>query len=557
MAPQLTITIDADHPLYNKKLADEYRAACTQIAQNFNQALKLLALPDHFTELAISQDWQDNIVYYTEKWCKKRRFLQTLITIEPPTTSVFIFDQMDSFFNSLRIKIIGLDKIKAKELLNLLDFYQKLHYELLEIYIYQFLRASQNKLKEKIIGLPALNEQAQMQDDVASFIIDDTTAQTRHQAIVLHGKGYALANEIKKISPSDTTLIELFSSINNLIIDDYYFNPIRMSNSDKLRAAFRTITMTISVIAFLGAIICVIVGSIWAPVLLPIAGTLCFIGMVAFGPYIDDLFDLARCAWYHRAPSAQDIFWSIIYPIALICTLTTTLIINLHPIAADIEKNVSRIFAFIGNILLTSQGVGVGTYFSRLNAKYLYQQAKTPITSNQFANQHVVTLNTAINIINRDKALDQQLDLHKIGETKTTPQADKTPSKLFFLFNSKSSGYTKINSQKDELTQGLHTVSFTSPLKSKLYQSLEVQIKTYEQLSSDATLEVRVALIGTILNSCEQWQKYHNPQFTSRRAPCVQSISSVAEQELNTLKLIQSQVSPVSEKSTSLLLCRL
>jgi len=613
-------------------------------SSNFNaKLLKEISASNLLLEL--DNDLEYDLAIDPVKYMKRRRLWQTqiqIITSSPDSNNIiykprpFVGDVLDDYLRHLKKIALKLHNPASRNQLTLLiENYKTENQQLFDDYKSRYLASVRAKVTNVLAAqLEEINENA-LAEAVRSFTINIDEVQTRYQAITKHHQAEVLrcqveatlnnrsitepitkhrlfstaskpgSNKSEKAiatgDPSTPTIYEanaLFAIYNKVILDEYYFYPKRMSNWDKLRAGVRGGIAIITLLTTIGSLLCIVVGILFPPalpILSPIAFYLGIIGFVGFLAILDDLYDLARCAFHKRAPSSEHLASGVFLPIFITCTSIITTVINLSGISQVVSWAVLKTTTILSNYVLSAIGIISNIHFSFKHATNMRRRAKAVMTKTQLNNHRVLTVNEALQLINKEDKLDKRWTRYKIKAVakdeveralilrytvkeefqKAVNQGANEPlapltcvksTRLCFLFKkeeqqkdgdfpSSSSAsakpsahfYLAIHSYRDTLARLVRGNQFTTSLhKSGLYKGVETAVLNYCSVytPSNATVEERLNRVDAIIQKCKQWKRQHGLFFTSRRQSIVENILRVAKLEKNILIYIQNAYSP-------------
>jgi len=619
-----------------------YQTELSLLLQSSNYNAKLLR-ETSVSDLLLEHDndLEYDLAIYPLKYMQKRRLWQSqiqIVTRSPDNNNIiykpspFAGDVLDDYLRHLKKIALKLNNPASRNQLALLaENYQTENQQLFDDYKSRYLASVRAKVTDLLATqLEEVNEHA-LAEAVRSFTINIDEVQTRYQAIAKHHQAEMLrqnvehalnnpginasipkhrlfstasipaANKPEKAietgDPSTPTIYEanaLFAIYNKVILDEYYFYPKRMSNWDKLRAGVRGAIAIITLLTTVGSLLCIVGGILFPPalpILSPIAFYLGVVGFVGFLATLDDLYDLARCAFHKRAPSSEHLASGVLLPIFITCTSIVTTIINLSGISQIVSWAVLKTSTILSNYVLSAIGILSDIHFSYKHATNMRRRAKAVMTKTQLNNHRVLPINEALQLINKEDKLDKRWTRYKIQDVSkdeaeralilrhtvkeefqkaisqefNEPLAPLTCTKstrLCFLFRKeeqqkhdyftsrKSASakqnahfYLAIHSYRDTLARLIHGNQFTtSPHKSGLYKGIETAVFNYCSVytPSNATVEERLNRVDAIIQKCKQWTKQHSPFFTSRRQPIVEEILRIAKLEKNILIYIKN-----------------
>jgi len=543
----------------------QYQKSIDALYGDLNAALTLYQLTTEAVPTYLSYD----IAPLPERWRKERRLFQTKIIITGNPTAPFAGKAFEDYLSQISQQINNsklLGPTAKKQLLEQVAYFAGIHAELLDDYRRKFLRATQDKLRQKIATQLSGSNQTSLSAKIAALTLPENEMETRHQTRLMHWTVRDVAAQITQANPQDKTLeqdLNAFATVSNLIIDDYYFDPIRSSLLDKTRGTARVVAMSSAVIINLLLLIFIIVlifippAAPAVPVLTALMYYFGFVGLIGLWPVVDDLFDLAMCAIYKRMPTCENLFLNVAFPFIMICAIVPTMVILLAPVAVGVKLGVTKLFELIGGYVIPSIATVANSWFSKISISGLWKRATTIKSWTRAHTQPDVELQDGLKLFNQDRSLNERVALHTIKKhadiTATTMSVDesalpaltstgKTPSSLCLFYGDTKRGWHILPSKQAEIIKSSRTTWWGNPVqKSKEYTALQTAITAYSQCAANAPINERVAKVTAIITRCTEWYASHLGDNTSRRKPNVDAAIEKARGELRHLRVIQGQ----------------
>jgi len=431
------------------------------------------------------------------------------------------------------------EKAKLKKLIT---EYKELYQALLDRYIQDFLKHSEVELK-KSLGITDFD----IHSSPASTPKKNIPITTASEATAKNGELYQLKKKIESEEIADKQKVALYHSVCELILDDYFFNPAHMSNTEKAWMALKTSSMAIAALSAFGALICTILTPFFPPAALPalILGKIALVGLI---PIAIDVKDYIVGKLNHRSASSrtQDVVLNIVIPTLVLAVLLPTLVVT-SPLTVPIFAGLKalEIFGLIGGYGLNSVATVLNAAFLYLNAKAMRQRATTPQTKAQLKNHTEVDAAVALRVLSADQPLSEQLTAKSIKvETPTlesAPAKKQTASSLYFLYQKQDADeYPAVASYRDDIAGCLG--GFTWPVKSLLFKKVEIAEYDYRHCSADESQKSRQAKIATLIKACNAWEEANSTKAKpSLRTAQVVKMRKFAEQEQEQLELMTGQ----------------
>ena len=565
-----------DSPYHHADLISQYEQSIASLIRDFNEKFTRAnqATGIAFAQLQLAGVVNYNIAPYPTHWRDENRYFQTEIAVQDNNAVSFAGEMLELQFEFRRQQLNDNNDLNEENkyfLLECIEYFSEIHKFILEDYKRKFLRATQKKLRENVARMLRHYDKPDLAQKVERLNLNENEMQTCHEARKMHLKTSNLAAEIKSTLPLHQFLLPVVEELtvtSNLIIDEYYFNPIRFSEGDKFRASVRVAGMSTAVVAnllFLALIITALVLPPAAPALIPIGiaiYSLGFIGLAGLLPVFDDLCDLALCVIYKRAPkylkSTWDKFWIVIFPCIMITTITSTMIVNLAPSAEQVHWTVATAFKALGDYILPSLGLSVNAYFSTSSLRGFWRRSKTAKVKIDVRNMNAVDLNDGLAIINRDRKLHERVELHNITHPTALPTtpgdvteqlpeilSQNAPAKsgpLCFFYGSIQRQWHTIASKQEDITKSIYKTRWGNPFqKSAVYKAVEAAINDYKLSLAGESVDERIEKVQRIIDRCDEWNTLHTHGFSSLRKPIIDAALANARDELRTLRLIQAQ----------------
>ena len=509
----VAINIGQQHlTLANAALAAEYKAATIYLIQDLQTQLGdelapwqeiFAALPDN------DQHENTDILYHPEIWSAMRRFGQTRITCDAPLLANSRFTKMTQLFQNLSQQsevIFANDKKRRKRFKKMLKMREQLYQEMLARYTNDFLQHAQGVLKAELIhdlgqGAPESLAAFDINQTVSTNTPITTASQSREKTAQLK----KLCRDIQQSGTYEKEKLALFAGVDELILDDYYFNPAQMDHYEVAWMGLKIGSLLVASVCALGSLICTGLTFVFPGAAVPafILGHIALVGLV---PVAIDLKDYVKNRWFGRAVSSRraDFWGGVVLPSILVPIFLTMLVLS-SPILAPVlmlavaGAKIASVVGYIGGYGLNAVGTLLNGFFFKETSQDMGKRASTSHNAKQLKNHHTVSLAQGVRILNQQNPLSQWVtpdairpEVANAANAAGAQEADPllnhgaTPSPLCFIFK-RGANYHQVKSHRQDIIESRKTVFWSSPHKSLLYKKVERALGHYKACSADET----------------------------------------------------------------------